>query len=113
MSTDNRSSDLGYWDTTKRFVDGMNAIADQNRTHKVRLEAPFSALSKYEEILIAEELGGVHYAFTLTCYDPDADGRSCGKCPSCSERIANFAKAGIKDPIEYKIDIPWDKLLAR
>lgn len=103
--------EYGYWDTSQRFVDGMNAIADQNRSHKVKLEAPFSALSKYEEILIAQELGGVMFEYTLTCYDPDAEGNSCGKCPSCSERIANFAKAGIKDPIPYSIDIPWDKLI--
>ena len=103
--------EYGYWDTSQRFVDSMNAVADQNRSHKVKLEAPFSALSKYEEILIAQELGDVVFEYTLTCYDPDADGNSCGKCPSCSERIANFAKAGIKDPIPYNIDIPWDKLI--
>jgi 7-cyano-7-deazaguanine synthase len=103
--------EYGYWDTSQRFVDSMNAVADQNRSHKVKLEAPFSALSKYEEILIAQELGDVVFEYTLTCYDPDADGNSCGKCPSCSERIANFAKAGIKDPIPYNMDIPWDKLI--
>jgi len=101
----------GYWDTTQRFVDSMNAVADQNRSHKVRMEAPFSHLSKYEEILIAQELGNVLFECTLTCYNPDVEGKSCGKCPSCSERIANFAKAGIKDPIPYSIDIPWDNLI--
>ena len=101
----------GYWDTTQRFVDSMNAVADQNRSHKVRMDAPFSHLSKYEEILIANELGNVHFEYTLTCYNPDAEGNSCGMCPSCSERIANFAKAGIKDPIPYNIDIPWNELI--
>jgi hypothetical protein len=28
-----------------------------------------------------------------------------------SERIANFSKAKLKDPIPYSIDIPWEKLL--
>lgn len=103
--------EYGYWDTTQRFVDSMNAVADQNRSHKVKMEAPFSLLSKYDEILIAQELGDVLFEFTLTCYNPDEVGRSCGKCPSCSERIANFAKAGVKDPIPYSIEIPWSKLL--
>lgn len=103
--------EYGYWDTTQRFVDSMNAVADQNRSHKVRMEAPFSQLSKYDEIKIAEELGNVLFELTLTCYNPDQDGKSCGKCPSCSERIANFAKAGVKDPITYSVDIPWDKLI--
>lgn len=105
--------EYGYWDTTQKFVDAMNAVAVQNRTHKVKLEAPFSHLSKYQEILIAEELGDVNYELTLTCYDPDEKNRSCGKCPSCAERIQNFAKAGIADPIKYSVHIPWDKLCAR
>lgn len=103
--------EYGYWDTTQRFVDAMNAVANQNRSHKVKMEAPFSLLSKYDEIKIGEEIGNVRYELTLTCYNPNEEGESCGKCPSCSERIANFAKAGIKDPIPYSIDIPWDKLI--
>ncbi len=103
--------EYGYWDTTQRFVDAMNAVADQNRSHKARMEAPFSQLSKYDEIKIAQELGGVMFEYTLTCYNPDEEGRSCGKCPSCSERIANFAKAGVKDPIPYSVNIPWEKLI--
>ena len=35
----------GYWDTSQRFVDSLNAVASQNRTHKVTILAPFSLLS--------------------------------------------------------------------
>ena len=103
--------EYGYWDTSQRFVDSMNAVADQNRTHKVKLEAPFSELSKYDEIKIAQELGGVRFDYTLTCYNPDDAGNSCGSCPSCSERVANFIKAGVKDPIPYRPGIDWDRFL--
>ena len=103
--------EYGYWDTTQKFVDCMNAVADQNRTHKVKLEAPFSLLSKYDEIMIAQELGNVRFDYTLTCYNPDENGNSCGKCPSCSERIANFIKARVKDPIPYNPPIDWEKYL--
>jgi 7-cyano-7-deazaguanine synthase len=103
--------EYGYWDTSQRFVDAMNAVADQNRTHKVKLEAPFSLLSKYDEIKIAEELGNVRFDYTLTCYNPDSEGNSCGKCPSCSERIANFIKAKVKDPIPYNPPIDWDRFI--
>lgn len=99
--------EYGYWDTSQRFVDSMNAVAEQNRTHKVELVAPFSHLSKYDEILIASEMASVRFDYTLTCYNPDENGVSCGTCPSCSERIANFLKAKIKDPIPYAIDIAW------
>jgi 7-cyano-7-deazaguanine synthase len=104
--------EYGYWDTTQRFVDSINTVAEQNRTHKVKIVAPFSHLSKHQEIEICKELKLEHLLqYTLTCYNPSDDGESCGKCPSCAERIANFAKAGLEDPVDYSIDIPWDKLI--
>jgi len=105
--------EYGYWDTTQKFVDCMNSVADQNRTHKVKLEAPFSQLSKYDEILIAEELGNVRLDYTLTCYNPTEEGHSCGVCPSCSERLQNFIKARVRDPIKYipGLGVDWDRLL--
>jgi 7-cyano-7-deazaguanine synthase len=104
--------EYGYWDTTQKFVDGINAIAEQNRTHKVKVIAPFSHLSKYDELQICKELGLTDLLInTLTCYNPNEEGKSCGKCPSCSERIANFAKAGMVDPVQYSIDVPWEKLI--
>lgn len=105
--------EYGYWDTTQKFVDTMNGVAAQNRTWKVKLEAPFSALSKKDEILIMQEMERLHFlGDTLTCYNPTAD-ISCGVCPSCAERIQNFAAAGLVDPVPYAIGIPWDKLCAR
>lgn len=103
--------EYGYWDTSQKFVDSVNAIAAQNRTHKVQVVAPFSHLSKYQEINICKEMDRFHLLYhTLSCYNP-TDGLSCGKCPTCAERIANFAKAGSADPIEYSINIPWDDLI--
>ena len=31
--------EYGYWDTTGKFVDSINAVAAQNRNHKVKIEA--------------------------------------------------------------------------
>jgi 7-cyano-7-deazaguanine synthase len=106
--------EYGYWDTTQKFVDSMNVVASQNRTHKVSLEAPFSHLSKHHEIKIMGEMSRVHeLANTMTCYNPDHLNRSCGKCPSCSERIMNFALAGLMDLAKYSIDIDWESLIER
>lgn len=100
--------EYGYWDTSQKFVDSMNAVAAQNRTHKVEVVAPFSHLSKEQEIRICQEMDMVEYlSSTLTCYNPNEKGESCGKCPSCAERVMNFMKVGIVDPIPYSIDIPW------
>lgn len=40
--------------------------------------------------------------YTHSCYDPDEEGRSCGECGTCKERLDAFEKCGIKDPVEYK-----------
>lgn len=101
--------EYGYWDTSQKFVDSINAVAAQNRTFKVKVLAPFSHLSKHQEIEICKEMGKVELlSSTLTCYNPDEEGRSCGKCPSCAERIANFMKSGLKDPIPYQVEINWN-----
>jgi 7-cyano-7-deazaguanine synthase len=105
--------EYGYHDTTQRWVDKVNDLLSENRIIKIKLVAPFSKLSKYDELNILRELDGNLQLtlFTLTCYNPDVDGNSCGVCPSCSERIANFIKIGEKDPVPYSKSIPWEELI--
>ena len=60
--------EYGYWDTSQKFVDGINGIAGQNRTHKVQVVAPFSHLNKASEISLCKEMGNFDLlANTLTC----------------------------------------------
>lgn len=105
--------EYGYHDTTQRFVDKLNDVLSENRIIKIKIIAPFSKLSKCDEIKILQSLDGNLnlLSFTLTCYNPDERGRACGRCPSCSERIANFAKAGVHDSVSYQIDIDWNKII--
>jgi 7-cyano-7-deazaguanine synthase len=44
---------------------------------------------------------GVDFRLTHSCYEPDAQGRACGRCDSCRLRLKGFAEAGETDPIEY------------
>jgi 7-cyano-7-deazaguanine synthase len=100
--------EYSYWDTTQRFVDGINNIYSQNRSWPITLVAPFSDLSKTEELELLQELGKLDLlVHSLTCYNPNELGESCGKCPSCAERIKAFMDIGVKDPIPYSVDIPW------
>lgn len=101
--------EYGYHDTTQKWVNKVNDLLSENRIIKIKLVAPFSKLSKYDELSLLKEIDGnlSLTSLTLTCYNPDKDGKSCGKCPSCSERIANFMKIGSKDYIPYSITIPW------
>ena len=56
--------------------------------------------SKAEIIRLGVSLG-VDYSLTTSCYDPDSEGRSCGKCDSCRLRHQGFADAGVPDPTRY------------
>ena len=56
--------------------------------------------TKAEIIQIGTALG-VDYSLTLSCYDPDAEGRACGECDSCLLRKKGFKEAGISDPTCY------------
>ena len=108
------TDEYNYHDTTQRWVDKVNDLLSENRILKIKLIAPFSTLSKYDELQVLKELDGnlMLTAFTLTCYNPNDRHESCGVCPSCSERIANFAKMGIADTINYSKVIPWDKIIS-
>ena len=97
-----------YWDTTRNFVDSMNLVLNQNRQFDLKIHAPFLNKNKSEEIQLLIEMDGNEKLLehTITCYNPTHDV-SCGVCPSCSERIANFKKLGLRDEIPYSVDIPW------
>lgn len=100
--------EYSYWDTTQKFVDGINNVYAQNRSWPLQLVAPFSLLSKTDELNILKEMGKLELLkHSLTCYNPDHDGRSCGRCPSCAERVNAFMNIGQPDFIDYQIDIPW------
>lgn len=92
--------EYGYHDTTARFVEKITSVLAENRKFKIQIVAPFSELSKVEEIRILRDLDNSLdlLADTLTCYAPTPDGRHCGNCPSCAERARAFAVAGERDP---------------
>lgn len=105
--------EYGYWDTSQKFVDSINAVATQNRTHKVSVVAPFSHLSKKQEINLCADMDQLELLeHTISCYDP-VDGKSCGVCPTCAERIMNFMKAGVRDPIPYVDGFSWEQALSK
>lgn len=103
----------GYWDTTPDFANAMNSVFALNRKIRIKLVAPFNYLSKHEEIELLRELDGniELLAHTLTCYNPNERGESCGNCPSCAERIGAFIKVGERDPVKYSKNIPWNDLI--
>jgi 7-cyano-7-deazaguanine synthase len=96
----------GYPDCRPEFIAAFETMANlatksgvEGRT-RLKIHTPLIQLSKCEIIELGAELG-VDFALTHSCYDPGAQGRSCGLCDSCRLRLKGFADAGFKDPIEY------------
>jgi 7-cyano-7-deazaguanine synthase len=77
---------------TKAAVEGQGSY---------RIQAPLLHKSKAEIIKEGARLG-VDFAHTLSCYDPDAQGRACGHCDSCELRLKGFHEAGLTDPAVYQ-----------
>ena len=67
--------------------------------HALRIVTPFRQLSKAAVITRGRELA-VPFELTLSCMNP-VDGRHCGRCSKCRERLEAFEAAGAADPAPY------------
>jgi 7-cyano-7-deazaguanine synthase len=93
----------GYPDCRPEYVAAFEHLASLATARGVsgetfRIHAPLQHLTKAEIIRRGIALG-LDYGLTHSCYDPDSDGRPCGRCDSCLLRAAGFAEAGVIDPI--------------
>lgn len=96
----------GYPDCRREFFSAFTEMARQGTKagvsgEKLVIETPLLDLKKAEIIRIGTNLG-VDYSLTHSCYDPAADGSSCGSCDSCIIRKQGFVDAGIPDPTRYR-----------
>ena len=96
----------GYPDCRPEFIAAFERLANLatksgvEKTGAFRIHAPLIHMSKAEIIRRGHELG-VDYSLTHSCYDPDPQGRACGRCDSCRIRLGAFAELGIEDPVVY------------
>jgi 7-cyano-7-deazaguanine synthase len=65
---------------------------------RLRVYAPLLTMAKGEIIRQGIALG-LDYSLTHSCYDPQPDGRPCGRCDSCRLRARGFEDAGVADPL--------------
>jgi 7-cyano-7-deazaguanine synthase len=95
----------GYPDCRPEFIRAFEALAKLATRAGVEgsqfhIHAPLSGMTKAEIIRTGMHLG-VDYALTHSCYDPDGEGRACGRCDSCLIRREGFRAAGMPDPTVY------------
>jgi 7-cyano-7-deazaguanine synthase len=79
---------------------GLATKAGVEGTGTFKIRAPLEHLGKAEIIREGVRLG-VDYGMTMSCYDPDPQGRACGACDSCQLRRRGFEEAGVPDPTRY------------
>jgi len=96
----------GYPDCRPEFIAAFESMANLAtkagvEQHPFEINTPLINLSKGEIIKLGSSLG-VDYAMTISCYDPDVEGKACGVCDSCRLRAEGFKKAGQVDPTRYR-----------
>ncbi len=96
----------GYPDCRPEFIEAFAAAAALGTKAGVegagvQLCTPLVELSKAAIIRAGVGLG-VDYSLTVSCYDPDEQGRACGVCDSCVLRTRGFEAAGTGDPTRYQ-----------
>lgn len=96
----------GYPDCRPEYLRAFEAMANLATKaavegRRIEVRAPLIDLPKAEIIRLALELG-VDPAQTVTCYQPDAEGRACGRCDACRIRHAGFDAAGVPDTTRYQ-----------
>ena len=96
----------GYPDCRPAFVEAFEKLANVATAAAVegratyRVHAPLLRMTKSQIVQTGVRLG-VPYELTHSCYDPDPQGRACGRCDSCRLRAQGFRDAGVPDPTVY------------
>ena len=66
----------------------------------IEVRAPLINMDKKEIIKIGIE-NGIDFSKTVSCYQLDHNGKSCGLCDSCRIRLRAFKELNLEDNIEY------------
>jgi 7-cyano-7-deazaguanine synthase len=94
----------GYPDCRPDFIAAFAHAATQatkagSEGDRFQIHTPLIDMSKAEIARAGTDLG-LDLGLCWSCYDPTADGLSCGDCDSCRLRAKGFAEAGLIDPAQ-------------
>jgi len=96
----------GYPDCRPEYLKAFEAMANLATKaavegRRIEVRGPLVDLPKAAIVKLALDLG-VDPAETVSCYQPDAEGRACGACDACRIRKKGFADAGVADSTRYQ-----------
>lgn len=97
----------GYPDCRPEFLAAFERMAVLGTRagaegRRITVHAPLLRMSKADIVREGARLG-LNYGITRSCYDPDTQGRACGRCDSCVLRRLGFKEAGVADPTVYAV----------
>lgn len=92
----------GYPDCRKIFYDKFNELikVGTKPTTNLQIITPIISMKKYEIVKKGIELNAPLH-LTWSCYKDEEI--ACGVCDSCALRLRGFQRAGIEDPIPYRV----------
>jgi 7-cyano-7-deazaguanine synthase len=90
-----------YPDCRESFIATMREAFLNCDWHPIKLEAPFTGMSKADIAKLGGQLG-VPFALTYSCYA--GREKHCGRCGTCVERREAFQLSGVPDPTAYEIE---------
>lgn len=92
----------GYPDCRPEFYEAFNKVivVGTKPTTKIKIITPVINFSKEEIVKKGLELNAP-FQLTWSCYKNEDE--ACGECDSCALRLRGFQKAGVEDPIRYKV----------
>ena len=88
-----------YPDCRPQFVIAMDGAMQAGTYEGVRLDAPYTHLTKADIVRRGAQMG-IDYGQTYSCYR--GGEKHCGTCGTCTERKEAFREAGITDPTQYE-----------
>lgn len=88
-----------YPDCRPEFIKAIDEAATTGTYVNVRIEAPYTNITKTDIARRGAELG-INFAETWSCYK--GGEKHCGKCGTCVERKEALELADIPDPTEYE-----------
>ena len=85
-------------DATPHFFAAIAAVGSEALRSSLAVVAPYREFSKSDVIRRGADLP---LELTLSCLRPTPDGRHCGDCNKCRERVEAFAAANVADRTRY------------
>jgi len=92
----------GYPDCRPEFFEAFNRViaAGTRPETRITIQTPIIHLAKAEIVKTGLELHAPLH-LTWSCYQ--SEDEACGVCDSCALRLRGFARAGVADPIPYRV----------